>query len=167
MCPFLFLFLSVSIHFQMSFPRRSARLAAKAAKSGPILQIEEISAPTPSPSSPHECCRVPSNEDARRKFMDNKGKPVSDDEKRRCVTIIKQYLNDVDVARGRTAKAVLATRLACFLLENPCFMAAHERFYKTVVVKMEELKSEKPIEDAVIDLDFRTAVEDLLIVVKD
>lgn len=138
----------------MSFPRRSARLAAKAKSALPTLQIEEISALSPS-------------NDARHDFMDNKGKPVSDDHKILCVIIIRQYLNDIHAARGRTAKAVLATRMACFLLDNPRFMAAHERFYKIVIMKMEELKCEDAVEDAVIDKDFRTAVEDLLSVVKD
>lgn len=147
----------------MSFPRRSARLAAKAAAAS--ASVPATPAPE-NPACPYGCCSIP-KENARRLFLKNRGCPVSNDEKTRCCTIVKQYLDDVEVTRGRTAKAVLTTRLACFLIDNPQFMAAHERFYKVIVMKMEELKAEKPIEDAVIDAAFRKAVDDLLFVVKD
>lgn len=112
----------------MTFPRRSARLAAKGA--APTLHIEELA--------------------------------LSASEKHDCVIIIRQYLNDVDTARGRTAKAVIVTCMARYLLENTRFVIAHRRFYETLIHKMEEMKAETPLEDAVIDMQFRNAVNNVL-----
>ena len=102
---------------------------------------------------------------SRTAFLANKGKPISEEFKQECIGIIKRYLNDCESARGRTAKAVYATRLANYLLQVPEFMAAHAGFHACVLKKMNELKEEGEIPDAVVDSDFRQAVNDLLFVV--
>ncbi len=104
-------------------------------------------------------------EQSRTTFLANKGKPILDAFKQECVEVIKQYLNDCESARGRTAKAVCATRLTNYLLQVPEFMAAHAGFHACVLKKMNELKEEGEIPDAVVDSDFRQAVNDLLFVV--
>ncbi len=104
-------------------------------------------------------------EQSRATFLANKGKSISDEFRHECVQVIKRYLDDCESARGRTAKAVSATRLVNYLLQIPEFMAAYDRFHACVLKKMNELKEEGEIPDAVVDSDFRQAVNDLLFVV--
>ncbi len=104
-------------------------------------------------------------EDSRAIFLAAKGTPISDQYKQECITAIKRYLDDVEDTRGRTAKAVVATKLMRYLITAPSFMAANERFHIAVLTKMNEFKQEGEIPDAVVDADFRQTVNDLHFIV--
>ena len=151
---------SIPFHSKMSpvLLRRSARLAAKGT-GAPIksieIHIEEISSqPAPAPHT--------AREKSRAIFLANKGaNNLLSTEKQACITILKRYLDDVDAARGKIAKAVLATCFMHYLIQIPHFLAAHTKFHEVAMKKMEEFKSDT-IPDAVIAEDFFKAVEDVL-----
>ena len=108
-------------------------------------------------------------EESREKFQSHKNRKnatVSDTFKSECVATVKRYLNDCEAARGKTAKAVIATCLMEYFIQIPAFLANHERFSNAVITKMEEFKEEDAIPDAVISKRFQEAVDAVLFVVK-
>jgi hypothetical protein len=109
--------------------------------------------------------KEPAKEFARAQFREQVGKPINDEYRKQCIASINQYLDDCKATHGRTAKAVIATRLCRHLIQQTAFMAAYDGFHKAVLKKMQELSAEGPIEDKGIDQQFRAAVEDLLFVV--
>lgn len=109
---------------------------------------------------------IPDNltrDESRARFLAHKGS-TSDDYNMQCVMIMTQYLDDSDKVRGRTAKAVIATRLLNFLIQNPTFLATHNRLANTVILKMKEIKTDTLIPDAVISEDFHKTVSDILFI---
>jgi hypothetical protein len=114
---------------------------------------------------PTEKPAVLTKEQSRTIFLASKNKPVPEVYKKECIAVVKRYLDDMDVARGRTAKAVNATMLIRYLITIPEFIAAYPQFHTVVLKKMNELKEEGEIPDAVVDSDFRSAVNDLLFVI--
>jgi hypothetical protein len=89
--------------------------------------------------------------------------PEYDISKSMIVSVIKQYLNDVEASVGKTRKAYVAINLMKYLSQNPVFMARNERFYKTVINKMKEFQAEV-LEDPALDKEFKSTVEDILFI---
>jgi hypothetical protein len=87
-------------------------------------------------------------ETSRIMYLNQKASPISSlqfiifpERKLEIVTTIHQYLTDVEQA-DCMAKAVIATNLAKYLLQNPEFLAVYENFTHVVRVKMVEAKKE-------------------------
>jgi hypothetical protein len=155
-------------------PRRSARLAAKGTGAPvvqPMMVVKAVPIPmTPiRPMTPINTASIPpipmsdrTKEEARDIFLANKDKPVSYEMKKECLAIVNRYLNDISAVRGKTSKAVLASRLMHYFLQIPQFLAAHARFHETVLKKMEEFKQERDIPDVVVNETFHKTIEDVL-----
>jgi hypothetical protein len=105
-------------------------------------------------------------EDARAIFRAHVGMspfPEYDISKTMIVSVIKQYLNDVEASVGKIRKTYVAINLMKYLSQNPAFMARNERFYKTVINKMKEFQ-EEVLEDPALDKEFKSTVEDILFI---
>ena len=117
--------------------RRSPRLAAKAKE---VKEAKEpISMKVKEPYT---------RETSRTMYLTQKASPIPPlqfmmfpERKLEVVSKIKQYLTDVEQA-DYIAKALIATNLAKYLLQNPEFLAAYENFTNAVRVKMVEFKKE-------------------------
>jgi hypothetical protein len=121
--------------------------------------------PTVCACSVHSKPGKPTKEEARATFLTSKGKSISTEMHRECIATLKRYLDDCENTRGRTAKTVIATKLVHYMISIPEFLASYDRFHLTVLNKMNEFKQEGEIPDAVIDADFRKAVDDILFVI--
>ncbi len=107
-----------------------------------------------------------SKEEARKQFLEAAGEPMNIPYTTKCVAMIRQYLNDVEMLRSRTAKASISICLNNYLVQNPKFLAHHERFRNTVLDKMKEFETEPPIQDAIADAEFRQSIADVLFVIQ-
>jgi hypothetical protein len=107
-----------------------------------------------------------SKEESRKQFLEAADEPMNIPYTTKCVAMIRQYLNDVEMLCSRTAKASISICLNNYLVQNPKFLAHHERFRKTVLDKMKEFETEQPIQDAIVDAEFRQSIADVLFVIQ-
>lgn len=131
-------------------PRRSPRLAEKAAKAAKaavpvVIDIKEESRAT--------YLRVQANP-----------MPVADDEKQKFIAAMKQYLDDLDRTTEREAKATIVILLSEYMIRNPTMLAAYPQLRNVVVLKMQELLREN-IDNHVINRTFHASLVDLLYVI--
>ncbi len=145
---FLYSFLSV-IPFQMAFvPRRSPRLAQKAAKAAVATAAPPIPGYT--------------RETAREVFLRvrNNPQPIDAVVKNRFIADVKGFLDEIEATSDRTLKAISITALVEYMIRNPAMLAAYPKLGAVVLLKMYELEKEA-IDHPAINRGFHESVSDL------
>ena len=133
-------------------PRRSPRLAEKAAKAAVA-----VAAPNP--------VVIDIKKESRATYLRVQANPiVADDERTKFVAAVKQYLDDLDRASVRESKVTIVVLLFEYIIRNPSVVAAYPQLRNVIVRKMEEL-SKETIDNPYINRLFRESLADLMYVI--
>ena len=182
----------MSFLFRMSFPRRSARLAAKAnlnpeappplvrsitiiSEDARVRKIwlvfvgshqEEQNTNSPRRSARLANKKTPIAKDkyvARRLYQEWHEKSIPNEYKQFCIDKINGVLDKFHTLVGKVERARACIGLIRFLQENAVFMAAYPKFAETVLKKMKSLQ-EEIIEDNYVHEPFHKALRDIIFV---